>query len=367
LALLYFIVLTHACNLRCNYCGYEEEYSESAPAEIEYKVEDLRKFMVQDPKPSIIFYGGEPLVRQNIMEQIMDSIPAERYLLQTNAIKLRELEPKYLKGFDAILISIDGRRETTDHYRGSGVYDKILGNLRDIRRRGFTGDLIARMTASQQTDIFLDVSHLLELKDPKFDHVHWQIDALWDSPPEVRWSNFEQWATESYDLGIERLVKTWGDSITKQRKVLPIVPFTGIMNTLLDGNKATLRCGAGIDSFAINTSGEITVCPIAPEWDFAKVGSIFRSEPQELPHKVGVGAPCTECHTLDLCGGRCLFANRTKLWGENGFQRICKSTRAMIDELTKLRQEVRCMISSKFISREEFEYAPYNNGTEIIP
>ena len=365
--MLYFVVLTHSCNLHCSYCGYGEDYSESAPAEIEYKVEDLEKFMRKDPEASIIFYGGEPLVRQSLIEKIMDSIPAKRYLLQTNALKLRDLESKYLKRLDAILVSIDGRRQTTDRYRGNGVYDKILSNLRDIKQRGFAGDLIARMTASEQTDIFLDVTHLLELRNPMFDHVHWQIDALWDSPPELRWNNFEKWITKSYDPGILNLVRVWGNAIVKEKKVLPVVPFNGVMHTLLDGSKALLRCGSGIDSFSVATNGELTVCPIAPEWDFAKVGTIFDSKPEDLPNKVKISEPCTECKTLHLCGGRCLFANKTKLWGETGFRKVCDATKNMINELTKLKPEIAAIISKKELPNNAFSYLPYNNGCEIVP
>jgi putative peptide-modifying radical SAM enzyme len=366
-ALLYFVVLTHACNLRCNYCGYGEEDCEPASAEVSYTVEELRKFMIQDPKPSIIFYGGEPLIRKSLMEKIMKSVSAERYLLQTNALNLTDLESEYLKRFDAILVSIDGRKETTDTYRGKGVYNRILENLRSIREKGFRGDLIARMTASEQTDIFLDVMHLLELDDPNFDHVHWQIDALWDSPPKLRWTDFDKWISESYKPGVMKLVRTWGDAILREKRVLPIVPFNGVMHTLLNGEKAGLRCGSGINSFAVTTNGDITVCPIAPEWDFAKVGTIFNSRPEDLPCKVRITEPCTQCEILNLCGGRCLFANKTKLWGEIGFQTVCRSTRVMISELSKLKDPIMHMILGKEISQNEFESVPYNNGTEIIP
>ena len=175
------------------------------------------------------------------MERIMDSIPARRYLLQTNALLLKDVKPKHLKKFNAILVSIYGRKETTNYYRGKEVYDDILDNLRAIRQRGFRGDLIARMTVSESTNIFLDVMHLVKLQDPKFDHVHWQLDVLWDSPPESRWKNFSKWLADSYDPGVAKLAASWGEAVIKQGKVLPIVPFTGIMWTLLTGEKASLR------------------------------------------------------------------------------------------------------------------------------
>ncbi len=365
--MLYFVVLTHSCNLRCSYCGYGEECSETNPREVSYSVEELKKFMAQDPEPSIIFYGGEPLLRMSLMKRIMDSIPAHRYLLQTNALKLRDLESEYLKRFDAILISIDGRRETTDAYRGKGIYSKILENVTSIKERGFEGDLIARMTASEQTDILMDVSHLLKLENPRFDHVHWQIDALWDSPPKLRWNDFDKWIAESYDPGIVKLVEAWGNTIAKESRVPPIVPFTGVMHTLLSNGVVGLRCGSGVNSFAVTTSGDVTVCPIAPEWDFAKVGTIFQSSPHDLSGNVRLTEPCTKCGTLGLCGGRCLFANKTKLWGETGFRRICRSTITMIEELGKLKAVISEMISKRILSSADFNYPLFNNGCEIIP
>lgn len=38
-----------------------------------------------------------------------------------------------------------------------------------------------------------------------------------------------------------------------------------------------------------------------------------------LPNLLRVGAPCTECTIADVCGGRCVYANRTKFWGDEGF------------------------------------------------
>ncbi|WXG46501.1 MAG: TIGR04084 family radical SAM/SPASM domain-containing protein [Candidatus Atabeyarchaeum deiterrae] len=365
--MLYFVILTQKCNLRCTYCGYGEDDDESTPSEVNYTVEDLRKFIMQDPEASIIFYGGEPLLRLPLMQTIMNSIHAKRYMLQTNAFGLENLKTEYLRRFDAILVSIDGRKETTDYYRGNGAYDKITGNLKLARKRGYSGDLIARMTVSERTDIFLDVMHLLELKDPKFDHVHWQLDALWDYPPEVRWRDFKKWMTDSYCPGIVKLARTWGDTIYVEKKVLPIVPFMGVLWTILNDGKVGLRCGSGIGSFAVTTSGVITVCPIAPEWEFAKVGDIFQSRPQDLPGKVVVGTPCTECDTSDICGGRCLFTNKTKLWGETGFGEVCKPTKIMINELAKLKTKIIEMIIEKKASREDFNYPTFNNGLEIIP
>lgn len=364
--MLYFIILTQVCNLRCKYCGNTPDPT-IAPVRLNYNLDTLKEFIKKDNAPHICFYGGEPLLEIPLMEKIMDEIHAERYILQTNGLLLSKLKTEYLLRFDTILVSIDGRKEVTDYYRGKGVYEKIIKNVRDIRRRGFKGDLIARMAISGNSNVYLDVKHLVELEDPHFDHVHWQLDVLWDYPPKQRYDDFERWVNESYNPGIKKLIKYWYENMARKGIVLGIVPFLGIMKSLLYNERTGLRCGAGINAFTITTAGEITVCPVAPEFNFAKIGNIFSSDPKELPYKVTIGEPCISCEYYHLCGGRCLFANKTKLWGEKGFREVCNTVKYLIDNLIRIKPKVEKLIEKGIINKEEFYYPPYNNSTEVIP
>jgi hypothetical protein len=61
----------------------------------------------------------------------------------------------------------------------------------------------------------------------------------------------------SYNPGITALIEEWIAQMNQSNQVLGIVPFIGIMNTLLTGTSCKLRCRAGIGAFAIQTNGEI--------------------------------------------------------------------------------------------------------------
>jgi len=363
--MLYFIILTQKCNLTCKYCGNQPN-PDIEPVEITYDIKTLKNFIQKDPEPIVAFYGGEPLLKIPLMEKIMDEIKAKHYILQTNGIFLHKLKPNYLHKLDTILVSIDGRKETTEYYRGKNTYNLIIKNVRIIRERGYGGDLIARMAVSEKTNIYEDVKHLIELKNPKFDHVHWQLDVQWDLPPYQRYKNFDEWA-KRYNKGITKLVKYWIQKMEKEEKVQGIVPFIGIMKTLLNNEKTELRCGAGINSFTITTSGKIIACPIAPEFEWNNIGNIWNSKPEDLPYKVTIGEPCLTCNIYSICGGRCLFANKTKLWGIQGFKKVCNITRHLIRELEKTKPTIEKLIKRGIIKQEEFNYPPYNNTTEIIP
>ncbi|MEM2876061.1 MAG: radical SAM protein [Candidatus Bathyarchaeia archaeon] len=185
----YYVTLTTECNLTCRYCygklcedfdsdflDFEVDYT--MPSEITYGIEQLKGFLVKDPDVTLVFYGGEPLLRVERVKEIMDEVPAKRYMLQTNATLLDRLEPKYANRLHTILVSIDGDEETTDRNRGRGTYRRVVENVKSLRERGFEGEVIARMTVNEDTEIEKQVKWLLFNSECSFTSVHWQLDAL---------------------------------------------------------------------------------------------------------------------------------------------------------------------------------------------
>lgn len=358
----YHLLLTKRCNLNCIYCGGSEETY--CDPEIQYTLEDLINFIKKDPEPVIAFYGGEPLLRIPLMERIMDRIPVRTFILQTNGCFLEKVHNDYLKGFHTIVVSVDGREETTDFYRGKGTYAKVRNNVMNVRSRGYKGDLVARMTISENSDVYEDVIHLLEMKNPAFDHVHWQLDVIWSKDSE--WRNFDGWINNSYNPGISKLVNHWYEEMQTNGRVQGIVPFIPVMRTLLTGEKSSLRCGSGLDFFAIHPSGKITSCPISSDPAFV-VGDIWNSHPLKLRNIMRVGSPCPECEVYWICGGRCLYANMKKHWGEEGFRKVCGTVKHLIREMEGVKPQIVKLIKKEVLSLRDFYYPEINNCCEIIP
>ncbi len=358
----YHVILTKECNLFCSYCGGG---SETPPREIQYSISDLKSFLSQDSDPVVEFYGGEPLLRIQTMEDVMDAIPG-RFVLQTNGLFLDRIESQYLTKLHTILVSIDGTKEVTDKERGKGVYNRVTHNLGLIRDRGFRGDLVARMTVVQGTNVCDNVRHLL--RTGFFDHVHWQLSfsMFWEAGENTEPGLVEWIAT--YNSGISSLVDSWVDEMSRSNRMGGIVPFIGVMNSLLSGKKSRLRCGSGIDFFAVMPDGRISACPVSVDFDFSIIGSIFDNLPSSLCEVVTIGEPCASCDILDICGGRCLFVNRSQeLLRENGYPLICTTVRHLVKELQDALPQVRALIANGSVSRSDFEYPELNNGCEIIP
>lgn len=325
---------------------------------------DLAAFLEKDDDVQLMLYGGEPTLRVPLIIELMDRFPDARFMLQTNALLLDKIPESYVKRFHSILVSIDGTEETTDGYRSKGVYKKVINNVNWLHRIGYEGNVVARMAVSEQTDIYRDVRHLIDFKSHSFDNVHWQLNVIWDA--EDNWQDFDRWVNEIYNPGITRLVDEW---VGKMRVgiVEGIVPFMSLMYSLVTGETSHLRCGSGLDTFAIHVDGKIGVCPISPDWEFSIVGNIWDSNPYDLKDSMSVVEPCPSCEDYRLCGGRCLFANRQRLWGDEGFEKVCAVTRHLFDALRKHVKNVRRLVEKGIISIHSLNYPEYNNGCEIVP
>jgi len=369
----FHIVMTPECNKQCRYCygkcmedmdadGLKGFETTDVPPRISYDLQLLKRFIEMDPGAWVSFYGGEPTMEWEKVKEIMDTVSCRGFLMQTNGMSLDRLELDYLKRFNTILVSIDGDEELTDYYRGKGTYSKVMEGVKRLRENGFKGELIARMVISDRTDVEKAVRHLVD--ECGFTSVHWQLDALFFEKDFAK-RDFRKWARESYMPGIRNLIFWWFQEMKGKGSVLKLYPFLGVMESLLTGDSTKLRCGSGWKNYTIVTDGSIAACPAMLGMKDFYVGHISRSHPLKLPKSL-VGEPCSVCDIYHLCGGRCLYANKTMLWGEEGFSQVCETVRDLIKALQGILPDVRGQISQGRIREEDFEYHKYN-GAEIIP
>jgi putative peptide-modifying radical SAM enzyme len=374
---MYFhLILTDDCNLCCSYCrakaflDLEEnegevavEIDERIPLTMEYDLESLYAFLRKDPSPTLTFYGGEPLLREDLIERIVRDAPVRRFMMQTNGLLLDRLPNEICNRFITLLVSLDGRRELTDANRGEGVYDRVMENVRHIRANGYKGELIARMTVTENTDIVDAVHWLAEIPDDPFTSIHWQLDANFSHDFSRR--QFADWASVSYNPGIRTLVRDWVNHMASEGEILRWYPFLDPMDDLLHGRTSRLRCGSGHANYSIMTDGHIAPCPVMIGMKQYYVGHIRDADPCRL-NRIDVGGECRECRIHSFCGGRCLYSNIIHPWGEAERRLVCGTVENLHAALTDALPRVRALISSGTITAEDFTHEKFN-GCEIIP
>jgi len=369
----YYLILTDACNLCCSYCR-AKDFEESdpperevavdldIPPELDFDLAGLYRFLGRDPDPVLTFYGGEPLLRPDLIGEVMANAPPCRFMIQTNGLLLDRFEPEIVNRFSTILVSLDGPAALTDAHRGAGVYAAVMKNVRGLRAGGYGGELIARMTVVEDTDIEEAVLHLAGIPDNPFTSVHWQIDAdFWGD-----WSrrDFDRWVRECYNPGIRRLVDRWVGEMEAGR-VLRWYPFVGCTADLLLGQESRLRCGCGYANYTIMTDGTVVPCPCMTGMTDWYLGHVAGIAPIDLP-VVPVGEPCTSCDLVGFCGGRCLYSNVLRPWPAEGRSAVCETVRNLHDALEAALPAVRRLIDAGVVSMADFSFERYN-GCEIIP
>ena len=373
--MFFHLILTTECNLQCRYCygealedidtDFEElDVEYSLPRKITYDVAALDRFCGKDPECVLTFYGGEPLLCIEEIKQIMDTVHAQYFMVQTNGLLLDRLSPEYVNRFHTILVSLDGDEKLTDYYRGTGTFRKVIENLKTIGNNGFRGELVARMTVMEQTDLHDQVRWLLENDDFSFSSIHWQLNAgFWKSDFARR--DFSDWSAESYNPDVRRLVRFWVDKMENEGKVLKLYPILGVAQSLLRDEKSFLRCGGGWTNYAIQTDGNIVPCPTMWGMRDYYLGNMCEANPMEL-RQIFVGKPCTECEVLNSCGGRCLYANVTRRWSAAAYALVCQTVHNLIQSVSQEIPRIQQLIANGGIRLKDFGYVKYN-GCEIIP
>lgn len=376
--MFFHLLLTSNCNLQCKYCfgesldDFDEEFGDdleidyNLPRKANYDIADLDRFVRKDPDCVLTFYGGEPLMYMHKLRQIMDAVTPKMYMMQTNGLLLDKLEPKYVNRFHTLLVSIDGDEALTDYYRGEGTYRRVIENLKLIKRNGFNGELIARMTVMEQTDIEKQVKYLLQNNDFAFTSIHWQLNAgFWGN--DYRRRSFKQWTQTSYIPGVDALVRYWVEHMEQNGTVLKLYPILGIANSLLHGEtNALMRCGSGWINYSIQMDGQIIPCPTMWGMKTYYAGHIKDADPLKLPKLFVANKPCSECKILGLCGGRCLYTNIVKRWPDEAYRDVCHTVEKLIESVRKQMPRIDRLIHSGRLRTEDFDYVKYN-GAEIIP
>lgn len=129
--------LTNACNQSCVYCYAQYPHrgrkGEMGTEEVKKVLSDL----YDNGMRRVSFAGGEPLLRKDIDEIIahVNAIGAA-CTVNTNGSFFPKLLDK-VRGVDALAISIDGRAESHNRFRGEGTGEKALSGAIAAAEAGF--------------------------------------------------------------------------------------------------------------------------------------------------------------------------------------------------------------------------------------
>ncbi|MCR5279712.1 MAG: radical SAM protein [Lachnospiraceae bacterium] len=133
--------ITSQCNLHCAGCYSRCNHAttDSAPvaqltdeewSEIFDEADDLGVSF-------ILLAGGEPMLRRGVIE----SAGQRKNILFPIFTNGTFMDERYFELFDKSrnlipVMSIEGKKEVTDNRRGEGIYDKLINNMDELKKRG---------------------------------------------------------------------------------------------------------------------------------------------------------------------------------------------------------------------------------------
>jgi len=144
--------ITRACNLKCVHCyndsGVGKPFKDITTEKAKEVLDDLAQFGV----PSVLFSGGEPLMRQDLFELIeYAGGKGLRTVISTNGTLITKEKAAMIKerGVSYVGISLDGIGEINDKFRAvKGSFDKAVTGIRNCQAAGVRIGL--RLTLTQR-------------------------------------------------------------------------------------------------------------------------------------------------------------------------------------------------------------------------
>ncbi len=149
--------ITRKCNLKCVHCyndsGTDKPANELTTEEAKSVLDDLAQFGV----PSVLFSGGEPLMRTDLFDLIEYAHTKRlRTVISTNGTLITAETARRIKGGQVsyVGISLDGMGPVNDQFRGvSGAFDRAVRGIRYCRDVGVRVGLRLTLTRRNVQDL----------------------------------------------------------------------------------------------------------------------------------------------------------------------------------------------------------------------
>jgi 12,18-didecarboxysiroheme deacetylase len=319
--------MTKRCNLKCVHC-----YAQAVDPEGRDQIStDQAKAMIDDlaafGAPVILFSGGEPLVRKDLVELAHYATgKGMRAVISTNGTLITKDKARELKsvGLSYVGISLDGGEEIHDRFRGvAGSFKKALQGVENCQAEGLKVGLrftINKRNAAEIPEIFRIITgmeiprvcfyHLVysgrgsELIKEDLDHAETrevvnlimdQTRALFDAgkPKEVL-------TVDNHADGPLVYYRLLKEDPKRAAEVMELLQMN-------EGNSTGRGIGCiswdgqvHADQFWRNhTFGNVLERPFSQIWDDPEIELLHKLKDKKLHVK----GRCAQCRFLNICGG----------------------------------------------------------------
>ena len=311
------------CNLSCTYC-YKEDLDTPANGRkmsletAQQSIEMLLRESPDQPRYTIVFFGGEPLTNLPLIRQVVEwaePLFAARgkrldFSVTTNATLLDEQNIAFLQAHRfSIAVSIDGPKAVHDRNRvtvgGQGTYETVARKVRLLLGSYRARPVGARVTLTRGTTDIIGI----------WEHLFNELGFA-----EVGFAPVTAGDVSDFNLTADELVavfasmKALGEQYVTAACEGRNIGFSNLHQLLTDiheGAKKALPCGAGYSMVAVDRDGGVNLCHrftgselptfgnVESGLDRAALGTFLDARLDRS------GTECDTCRIRNLCSGGC--------------------------------------------------------------
>lgn len=320
---------TTRCNLNCSYCYVHGDGFNHKDMPDNIINEILAKFangLAQHAK--LVLHGGEPLLRFNNIIKVVKAVRNSKLdkrlkvVMQTNATLVTPYIAQILRQNEVgVGVSVDGSDlESNSHRRyadGRPALDDTLKGLSNLINAGIKPGLIIVVSDTNVKQLLESMKYLYEIGVRNF-----SINPLYPGGA-AKNMNSDAFATPEGMAESLLSVLLWINDTNAQatpkdriheRKVAHLVEYLTSYNR--DFMCASVPCGAGSRTLAINADGSIYPCDdfISDEfrlgsiYDIEDIADVLSTNPIVLPFKqrqLRDLIPCAQCTWRAICPDHC--------------------------------------------------------------
>ncbi|UZP68932.1 12,18-didecarboxysiroheme deacetylase [Desulfovibrio mangrovi] len=319
--------MTQRCNLKCVHCYAHAVDPDGKDAISTEKGKEIIRDLAQYGAPVMLFSGGEPLVRQDLVELAKYATDqGMRAVISTNGTLITKQKAKELKevGLSYVGISLDGMEEVHNKFRGvPNSFKKALEGIENCKAEGLKVGLrftINKRNAPEVPKIFdlvrdLEVPricfyHLVysgrgsELIKEDLDHQETRemLDLIMDRTRELHDAGMpkEVLTVDNHADGPYVWMRMLKEDPKRAEEVFELLQFN-------EGNSS----GRGIGCISWDGSvhpdqfwrqkvfGNVLERPFSEIWDDPNIELLAKMKDK----KKHVGGRCATCRFLNICGG----------------------------------------------------------------
>lgn len=325
-----YLLLTEACPFDCEYC-YVKDRRTNNEMPFEY-LEILKKAFTCTMKPTIIFFGGEPLLKIGLMKRIVEKYKDDFvFQVVTNgSVNLHQFVEEIYKPYKDIFdvqLSWDGNEDTRKMVSGKPSNSMVYENLiKELENGGaFEGRCVLDNTSVYS--FYKTYKTFQELREKYRFSGDFTI---------VHQTSFDESYATVLGQQLEMIYNDAAQQLTTNHFFLPRLLLKNIVN-MLQGIKA-LSCDVG-SYIVVRPNGDIYPCTILAQVDERfKMGNLCENFDSEIVYNLRIGSSCKkDCNFKSLCDGGCRY-ERIKTFPNDWECTICEHSCKIYEEMYKRTQ-----------------------------